>query len=317
MTLSEKTSILLTLAMVFVLLGALGLFGMGALRLAESLIEAGMLILGGLLTLIYVVILAHLRKKGDMNVDVAVLPTAGGGYVEVEKKSSIWITIAFVFALLSVLGSLGYLGYLIYYTEVSETSIITLLPGIGVFIISVIYALILDFLRTKIDFPVDRVVVINSYSGVTIELYKSKSIWITIGMALTLLAALAMIAIGVLSIIGEALTPASNTFENLLQIFTFSSLNLVSGVAFIAASIPLLIAVAVLNFLRVRGHVRQYQSVYAPSPRLPSVQMPYAPPPPQQKKKSWISITKASDDDYDFDEDYYDNDDDNDYDDDD
>lgn len=113
-TLSEKTSILLTLAMVFVLLSALGLFGMGALRLTKSPVEAGILMLGGLLTLIYVFIPAHLRKKGDMDVSVAVLPTAGGGYVEVEKKSSIWITIAFVFALLSVLGSLGYLGYLFF-----------------------------------------------------------------------------------------------------------------------------------------------------------------------------------------------------------
>lgn len=146
-----------------------------------------------------------------------------------------------------------------------------------------IYASILNFLRTKIDFPVDRVV-INSYSGSMIELYKSKSVWITLGMVLTLLAALAMIAIGVLSIIGEALVPASDTFEELLQLYAFSSLNLVTGVAFIAASIPFLIAVAVLNFLRVRGHVRQYQGVYAPGPRLPGIQMPYAPPHPRRRK---------------------------------
>lgn len=274
--LQEKTSILLTIGMVLAAIGVIGIFGMAVFVAARSIEVAAVLAFQGLISLIYVFILNHLRKKGDMNVSYAVFPTAYGGAIEVRKKSSIWITIALVFAVIGIIGSIGLIGFGVYVMSASEEAGASIAAAgvIGV-IVGALYAAILNFLRTKIDFPGDRVV-LRTTTGFFIELYKSTSIWLTIGMVLTLLGAIALLALGAVimisgpEIMGEPMGFSYGYAASLGPDLRYS------GASLILLGLILLINVAVLNFLRVRGHVRPAQGGYVPTQPMPT-QQPYYP----------------------------------------
>ena len=285
----EKTSILLTIGMVLAILGVVGIFGMAALAAAYSVEAAAVLAFQGLVALIYVFILNHLRKKGDMNVSSVVIPTAYGGAIEVHKKSSIWITLALVFAVLGIIGSIGIMGYgFIMYATLPEVGTSMIVMGLIGIIAGALYAAILNFLRTKIDFPGDRVI-LRTTAGYFIELYKSKSIWLTIGMVFTLLGAIALIGLGALAIVAGSLAGPPQALSyypgevgpadmSMAMLPMYGIGGMYAGIMLILMGLLLLINVAVLNFLRVRGHVRPAQGGHAP--QAPPAQYPVQQPPP-------------------------------------
>ncbi len=276
--LSEKTSIILTLVFVLVALSALGLFGMAAYTYAQGfgLITSIPMIVGGLIATIYAFILHHLRKKGDMNVDKAVLPTISGGYVEVVKKTSIWITLAYVVAILGLLGALGVLGYGVYLYLAGGASVGIIFGGVIGSIVMLLYISVLGFLRTKIDFPLNNVVVRDT-SGGLVELYKRKSIWLTLGMIITILIAVVFIGLGILAFTNTALLQGYLNSQVQMPITHYDQQQIdvnglmmagLAGAPAIITGLVMLVGAAVLNFLRVRGHVRPYnnrENVYVTS----------------------------------------------------
>lgn len=181
---SEKTSIWLTLAMVINVILAATAF----IITISSIVISIAVSIGSFTIFLYFLVLVfvynHL-KKGDMNVDRAVLLDGDGDVVEIRRESSIWITLATIFVGLVIIFSIvmSITGY--QYT-ISE-GIIETAKGWGNIVLGltsiiyfgIIYA-ILDFLRTKINFDGENIK-IKTDSGHIIELYKRRSSWITIG----------------------------------------------------------------------------------------------------------------------------------------
>ncbi len=259
--LSEKHSIIITIAMAFAVLGVVGMFGMAAMLAQRSIELAGAGVLGALVMLLYVFILNHLRKKGDMNVDYAAF-RGPYGMVEVRKKSSIWLTIALGLAILSVIGSLGLIGLGAMNMQAGGTQTLSL--GVTSLIASLIYVAVLNFLRTKLDMPVDKAVIVAA-TGQYLELRKSKSILITIGLVLTILAALGAFGLGALALTGglTGLGAATSSYLTTAPYGT-AQVGLAFGGGMIFLGIMLLIGAAVLNFLRVRVHVVPVQGYVTP-----------------------------------------------------
>jgi len=276
--LSEKRSIIITIAMVFAILGAVGMFGATALLIQRSIAFAGAGILGALVMLLYVFILNHLRKKGDMNVSHATFK-GPYGVIEVRKKSSIWLTLALGLTILSIIASVGLIGFGAMNLQTGGIQMITI--GVIGLISSSLYAAVLNFLRTKLDMPVDKAVIVAA-SGQYLELRKSKSVLITIGLALTILAALGAFGVGALALTGgiTGLDPASAS-----SYITVTSYNIGQGPVLaggmIFLGVMLLIGAAVLNFLRVRVHVTPVQG-HVPQPQPPQPPYGYQPPSPSQ-----------------------------------
>lgn len=266
--LSEKRSIIITIAMVFAVLGVLGMFGMAAMLAQQNVALAGAGILGGLVMLLYVFILNHLRKKGDMNVDYAVF-RGPYGMVEVRKKSSIWLTLALGLAVLAIIGSLGMIGFGAMNMQTGGTQMLSL--GVAGLISSLIYVAVLNFLRTKLDMPVDRAVIVAA-TGQYLELRKSKSTLVTVGLAITILAALGAFSIGALALTGGLAGLSTVTTTSYLAAAPYGTAQagpaLSGGMIFLG--IMLLISAAVLNFLRVRVDVVPIQGYVAqPQPAQP------------------------------------------------
>ncbi len=248
----EKTSLLLTIAAALSALTFLAAAAGGSmilLRGAEA--KGSVLLAASILPLIYTFVFNHLRRKGDMDVDHAELPTINGGVVEVRVKTSIWITLAYALTILFILLALGataYGAYLLY----TGSSVKVLAAGLGGLIAGLIYASVLRFLRTKLDFPGSRALV-RSLEGYVLELYKSRSIWITLAMIFTLLAAIGLLGLGAAlanthSIAAPGKLVAAKLNRGITTYYEASSL--------IVAGLTLLINVAVLNFLSIKAHIK-------------------------------------------------------------
>ena len=262
--LSEKTSIILTLVFVLTIVSTIGFFGGAAYMMTQSIAASIPLIVGGFFSLIYAFIFNHLRKKGDMNVDKAVIPTTSGGSVEVTKKTSIWITLAYVIAIIGLIGAVGLTGYGAYVYATSGIGLETIIAGITGSIAMLLYIMVLGFLRTKIDFPLNNVVVRDT-SGRLVELYKRKSAWLTLGMVLTILAGIIFILLGILAFTNTAFIQGYMTSQTTMTQYTGQPLSLgglisasLVGAPAIIAGLVMFVGAAVLGFLRIRGHVREY-----------------------------------------------------------
>ena len=270
---TEKTSTLLTILMILVLI----LF-IGELALIPSYITLGSgndwyyigyLVLQSLTTLIYVFVLNHLRVKGDMDKNSAVLETVDGRRIVVVKKSSIWITLGQVFADVFLVLSIIVLGAGIV-LSLCAAYMEPVGPGLAILggLLSLLWGIIfkvLGFLKTKIDFPGEKALV-KTINGSMIMLYKSRSIWITIAMILTLITALALISIGVGLILGIIASTISPIFENYYT--PTHQYTLITGLTLLGIGLLELIIVAILNFLRTRGRVK-------PVPATPENQLMY------------------------------------------
>jgi len=268
--LSEKRSIIITIAMAFAVLGVIGMLGMAAMAAQQSLELAGAAVGGALIMLLYVFILNHLRKKGDMNVDYAVF-RGPYGVVEVRKKSSVWLTLALALAILAAVGSLGIIGFGAMSAQSGGAQLVA--AGVSGLITSLIYAAVLNFLRTKLDMPADRAVIVAA-TGQYLELRKSKSILITLGLIMTVLAAIGAFGLGALILAGglTGLGLGASTYAS-------TAPATVGGGAMIFLGIMLLVGAAVLNFLRVRVHVIPTQGYVAPPYPQPQQQYPQGYPP--------------------------------------
>ncbi len=263
---TEKTSTLLTILMILVLI-----LSIGELALIPSYITLGSgndwyyigyLVLQSLTTLIYVFVLNHLRVKGDMDKNRAVLETVDGRRIVVVKKSSIWITLGQVFAGVFLALSIIVLGAGIV-LSFSAAYMEPVGPGLAILggLLSLLWGIafkVLGFLKTKIDFPGEKALV-KTINGSMIMLYKSRSIWITIAMILTLITALALISIGIgliLGIIASMISPILENYHTPTHQYT-----LITGLILLGIGLLELIIVAILNFLRTRGHVKTVTAI--------------------------------------------------------
>ena len=284
-TFKEKTSILLTLAMALSILGALLFFAGAAYVYDTSSMMSIALIVIAILSLVYAFVYNHLRKKADMDVKEAAFMTPYGGTVAVKKKSSIWITLALAFTILGIVFALGASGYaaLMFMDYSTEAATMVIGIGIGAVIALAIYAAILNFLRTKLDFEGDNLV-LQTIRGAYIELYKKKSIILTIALVLTILLAIMLLALGAFIMAEgggmEGMIPSiiEEYYGGTIEFGPEASM--IAGAVFIGATILLFINAAVLNFLRVRTHVRP--ASVAPAPTTPPPTAPMAPPPPRR-----------------------------------
>ena len=268
--LEEKTSIILTIAFVLAIIAVIGSFVAAARASLINVLATIPFIVAGLIGLVYVFVLNHLRKKGDMNTDRAVFPTIHGGYVEVVKKSSIWITLAYALSIIGLIAALGVLGYGVYVYISGGLGAGLVMSGAVMTVFVLVYFSVLRFLRTKIDFKLENVV-LRTTSGQLIELYKRRSIWLTLGMVFAIIGAIIFLALGVLmfagaatyySQIGSVIQPTLTTHPSSLGQAQLMSGWMTAGIAGLPAIISgllMLVTAAVLNFLRERGHVREYR----------------------------------------------------------
>ncbi len=280
--LTEKTSWLLTLGMIVFILAAVGLFGFAALSINGDFTTSLILGFMGLTMLIYVFVLNHLRRKADMNVDQAGLPTASGGVILVKKISSIWITLALVFVYISIILTFIGLFYAVYLFINGIAESYALIGGsIGSLIVLFIYARILGFLRTRLDFDGERIV-IPTQNGIYVELYKDRSFWITLALIITIIGAIILFAVGALAIIyGASILPVTPiyTSEGIgelthAEITTSQNMSsMITGIGLFVIGILFLINAAVLNFLRIRTHIRPLEEMMYRRPTTQPTQM--------------------------------------------
>ena len=249
----ERTSILLTLVMVLLVLSFLASLAMGVLSIMDgAMARGGGLLALSILTLIYVFVFNHLRRKGDMDVDRAALPMLHGGVVEVRKKASIWITLAYALTILFIIIALGVTAYGAYLLSTGG-GISLLAAGLGGLIGGILYALVLRFLRTKLDFEGSRAL-LRSLEGYVLELYKSRSIWLTLAMILTLLAALALLGLGALALVKAQSIKVPSGFTAAKLEEGHAAIYEAGGLIFLG--LLLLVNAAVLNFLSTKAHIR-------------------------------------------------------------
>ncbi len=271
---TEKASIILTILMVFLIIGFLGELFMAVSMLASfpqgGFVGGIVLMLQSLVALIYVFVLNHLRVKGDMDADRAEIDAVDGRRVIVVKKSSIWITIGLIIdgilvavsLLITIIGILlTVMGGVMSYGGIALS-----IAGILFLIITLLVFQVLRFLRTKIDFPVENFRA-QTIDGRIIEFYKSRSIWILIAMILTLISAVATIFAGI-SIIFGLLSPPMLEIPGGPEPMTPASTHSILGIILVIEGLLMLIPVAVLNFLRVRGHVREVLGPSQPAIRV-------------------------------------------------
>ncbi len=250
---TEKTSIILTIVTVLAGLATVAFFGVGALALINGSVAGIGGFIAGLVMMINVFVLNHLREKGDMNTGKALFAAADGRRIEVVKKSSFWITLAMAFAVIGLIISL--VSVTIASVMPSMGPLAAAQPGMGdlavVAAVQVIALLlwiaVLNFLRTKIDFAGESIT-LRTVSGQPVELYKRRSMWILLGTVFSALAGVALIGLAAYSLI-QGIDVQVGSIGIGLE-------GLAASVAAGVAGVVALIWAAVLNFLRVRGHVR-------------------------------------------------------------
>ncbi|MCE4606207.1 MAG: hypothetical protein F7B59_02625 [Desulfurococcales archaeon] len=263
----EKNSILITIGAIITGLIAIALLAEGVLVYSNSSGTGISFLLGGIIAGIYTAVLSHLKHKADMKPSEALLSTAQGSTVRVWKASSIWISILLAFIYLGILASLGVLGYglYIYKTEPTVSESFTTI-GVGGLVVGVVFAKIFGFLRTKLEFKGERIITVES-SGGHVELYKDRSVWLTLGFIFTLLGGIAFILIPILVSLGfMSFLPApmlANPGYNHILIHGYSIRpnSWISEVGLFISGIVLLINAAVLNFLRVRAQARPVNKI--------------------------------------------------------
>ncbi len=258
----EKNSILITIGMVVMGLLSIGLLAWGVLIYNEASGLALSLIGGSILAGIYTAILSHLKHKADMDPGEASILSVTGGSVRVWKDSSIWISLLLGLVYLGIVASLIALGYgLLVYKQAPGTAGQLVYMGILGLVGGGILAKILGFLRTRLNFKGDRVIALDVNGG-NVELYKDRSVWLTIGFAVTILAGLALTAIPVLQAIGVvSLNYGSltyNTWDAGIHGSSLESIQEYAGPAgMLVTGLVLLVNAAVLNFLSVRVQIRR------------------------------------------------------------
>ncbi len=250
--LSEKmSSIFVVLAIISFLISLL-IFVVAYLFASENLAIAAIFGLAGISVLLHIPVFLDISYKGDMNVDRAVFQAVDGRTIEVWKEKSLWATLALAISIAVLAASLGLIGAGFVLTALGKPLAIALaLPGIPGLVAGIIGVKIYRFLRTKINFP-GETITIKTRSNDLVKLYKITSIWAKIGMILSTVTAIGMLALAAL--LGT---------RNLGALERFEALDLEStvGIAmFAAAGLFLLINAAVLNFLRTRGHIVHIQS---------------------------------------------------------
>ncbi|MEB3757752.1 MAG: hypothetical protein GSR76_02735 [Desulfurococcales archaeon] len=258
----EKNSILITIGMVIMGLISIGLLAWGVLIYNEAPGLALSLIGGSILAGIYAAILSHLKHKADMDPGEASILSVTGGSVRVWKDSSIWISLLLGLVYLGIVASLIALGYgLLVYKQAPGTAGQLVYMGILGLVGGGILAKILGFLRTRLNFKGDKVIALDVNGG-NVELYKDRSVWLTIGFAVTILAGLALTAIPVLQAMGAVSlnygSLTGNALDTEIHGSSLESIQEYAGPAsMLVTGLVLLVNAAVLNFLSVRVQIRR------------------------------------------------------------
>jgi len=217
-----------------------------------------------LLTLVYVFVLNHLRRKADMDVKIAKFKTLNGKTVVVRKISSFWFTLGSIIVyVLIAFAIIGLIASIITLSRVALLCIVAL-------IVLTILARVLNFLRTRLDYEgeVFRVV---SEEGVILEFYKERSFWITLALIITIIEAIAIFLVATLITTGLIDLP-TNLLTGSLEHngseywITPEYLRLTYGIGLFIAGIFLLITAAMLNFLRICVHVKIASTSYSKTP---------------------------------------------------
>ncbi len=260
----ERHSIIILIAMVLLIIGVVIQLIYTTLLFMLSPYTGLTSILSILLTLVYVFVLNHLRRKADMDVEIAKFKTLDGRTVVVRKISSFWFTLGLV--IVYVLIALMIIGLIVSLVTIPFIALLYVIALIAL----IILARVLYFLRTRLDYEgeVFRVV---SEEGVILEFYKERSFWITLALIITIIEAIAIFLIAALIITGSIGLPTNLLTGSLehggLEHFTtYDYLRLAYGIGLFIAGIFLLIIAAMLNFLRIRVHVKIASTSYSKTP---------------------------------------------------
>lgn len=250
-SIEEKTSTIITVLMAIQIIFFITLLFTALTNMVISPLAGLFNLFPSLLSLIYVFVLNHLRRKADMDKDLATFKTVDGGIIVVHKKSSFWITLMLVIVYVGIaLTIVSLIAFMFVSYILAITSILLL-------IILIVIERVLRFLRTKLDFIGERFQV-QTEEGVIIELYKSRSFWITLALILVLIDAIIFFVSAFMLLTG--MLSYKDIFGYPLYYLPYSLIhhasNVVFGVSLLISAFLLLIQATILNFLRVRAHIR-------------------------------------------------------------
>ncbi len=268
----EKHSFIILIAMIILVVGLVFQLIYTVALFAINLFVGFASLFTVIVYLIYVFVLNHLRRKADMNVDSAEFKTMDGRTVSVRKVSSFWLTLGLV--LIYVLIALMIIGLI-----ASLVSFPILAPIYLIFIVILfIYARVLGFLRTKLDYSGETFKVVTE-EGVVLEFYKERSFWITLALIFTLIEAIIVFILAAMIftktlVIPEnfVVSPGLQPPESHMPGFTREWGSLVYSIALGITGIVLLIIAAILNFLRTRVHVKIVSVSYLRPEKPPSIE---------------------------------------------
>ena len=267
--LEERTSVVLTAMMVLGVVAAVA----SAIATVYLLATEPVLSIAGFValiaSLIYTVVFNHLRKKGDMNVGKASFKAVDGRVVTVVKKSSLWITLGVAAYVVVALLGIAAIAVGLYLGGELAAGLVGL--GITILVVALIAVAALNFLRTKIDFEGDSVEIKTS-RGSGVVVYKRRSFWIALAMVISVIIAIMYFAYAAIQLYtafvgGVSAIPTTIVAHRAAEVPVYAeylrglqqlgtSLGYLSPVANLVAGLLMLINAAILNFLRVRGHVK-------------------------------------------------------------
>ncbi|MCD6323531.1 MAG: hypothetical protein J7L55_00230 [Desulfurococcales archaeon] len=154
------------------------------LRLSSNPVVSGALLSLSALLATYTAILTTLRRKVDLSVFRTTFIDTDGRKVDVEMRSTPWITVAFAFTAGLLVSSAALLAYGVILLPTSHAlGIKAVVGGAASLLLTSLYAGMLNFLRVKVDFPGESLR-LRAVSGEILVLRKTRSRLLTFGVAL-------------------------------------------------------------------------------------------------------------------------------------
>jgi hypothetical protein len=251
----QKTSVLITVFAGFAWLGVIVAFLVALAGLVYGLSVSSLLLLAlAAYSAINARILSFLRTKGDISTDRATVSTTSGASVTLRRDGSFWISLEMALTVIAFFFALG-VAFFGASANIPGLGSLTAVAGGIVAVILLAYVLVLNFLRKKLvlEGPDASIPDLNER---VIRLTKHTSIWVTLGMVVSLLFSLYLLlfTFGPLVTLVNDLSSFASGSNSIFGQGLFAS-DVIQALAPLIAFVFSLVSVAVLNFLRTKVNV--------------------------------------------------------------
>ncbi len=265
----QKTSILITIfaALAWLAVGILVLFALFFLVIPFGFIISIVLLVVAIIPAIGAKVLTFLRTKADMSVESANVVTVPGSGATLRRDRSFWITLEMVLSAIAgiiVLASFSGIG------AAASVPLFSGAIGIIVLIVGLLllaYIFVLNFLRKKLVIPSGELVLVDTV-GRQLRLRRHTSVWITLGMVLSVILSLYVLYVFATSL--NSANQYSNLYSNNLGNFVPGGLQFLQSLPYVGPGLTFvaflfsLVDVAVLNFLRTKVNLEEIGTTTAP-----------------------------------------------------